>query len=298
MSSRVWQGQSMATTYLVGVDGSASARSALAWARAVAAPDEAIIVVHAWDSSTTTGFDGVTLVDSSIEAASQEFVDRVVTEQADPRVSGRVRVGHTGMAIVELAEEVGADMTIVVGHKGSGKASLLLGSTVHYVVHHTASPVVVVRGESRVPVRRVVVGVDDTHDDMPDEQSLAALRWAVRLPGVERIEVSHADFVPGVAAGPLREPGLESDEAVLADNALLRHAVDLATDGTGIPPNGAQVVPVVASGTGAFALIEASREVDLVVVGTRGRSGLLEVILGSTSLDVLAHAHCPVAVVR
>ena len=57
-------------------------------------------------------------------------------------------------------------------------------------------------------------------------------------------------------------------------------------------------MPVVAAGTGAFALIEASREVDLVVVGTRGRSGLVELIVGSTTLEVLAHAHCPVAVIR
>ena len=57
-------------------------------------------------------------------------------------------------------------------------------------------------------------------------------------------------------------------------------------------------MPVVAAGTGAFALIEASREVDLVVIGTRGRRGLVELILGSTSLDVTAHAHCPVAVVH
>ena len=57
-------------------------------------------------------------------------------------------------------------------------------------------------------------------------------------------------------------------------------------------------MPVVAAGTGAFALIEASLEADLVVIGTRGRRGLVELITGSTGLDVTAHAHCPVAVVH
>jgi nucleotide-binding universal stress UspA family protein len=79
---------------------------------------------------------------------------------------------------------------------------------------------------------------------------------------------------------------------------MLRLAIDAATDGTGIAPNGAEVVPVVAAGTGAFALVEASGEADLVVVGSHGRSGVVELILGSTSLEVLAHAHCPVAVIR
>ena len=65
-----------------------------------------------------------------------------------------------------------------------------------------------------------------------------------------------------------------------------------------MPPNGAEVVPIVAAGTGAFAMIEASRAADLVVIGTRGRSGFVELLAGSTTLEVLAHAHCPVAVVR
>ena len=110
--------------------------------------------------------------------------------------------------------------------------------------------------------------------------------------------MSHADFVPAVAAGPIVEPGLESEEALVDDDDLVKDAIEQATDGSGVPPNGAQIVPVFGGGTGAFSLIEASREADLVVVGTRAPHGLIELVTGSTSLDVLAHAHCPVAVIR
>jgi nucleotide-binding universal stress UspA family protein len=34
------------------------------------------------------------------------------------------------------------------------------------------------------------------------------------------------------------------------------------------------------------------------VIGSRGRPGLLELLAGSTSLEVTAHCHCPVAVLR
>jgi nucleotide-binding universal stress UspA family protein len=288
------------STYVVGLDGSEHAHAALDWACAVATADDEILVGHAWDVPVVTGYEAVGTVDPlTVESVSEEFLDQAVEERGDRRISGRLVAGNPGRALVDLAEEVEGDVTIVVGHAGSSKASLLLGSTAQYVIHHTHAAVVVVRGHNRWPVRRIVVGIDQGgDDDEPDERSIVALRWALRLPGVEQVEVSHADFVPAVAAGPVREPGLESDEAASDDDRLLQAAISKATDGTGVPPNGATVVPVVAAGTGAFALIEASREADLVVIGTRGRRGFVELIRGSTSLDVTAHAHCPVAVVR
>jgi nucleotide-binding universal stress UspA family protein len=43
----------------------------------------------------------------------------------------------------------------------------------------------------------------------------------------------------------------------------------------------------------------AEREsIDLIVIGTRGRSGFKRLLLGSTALGVVTHAHCPVMVVK
>jgi nucleotide-binding universal stress UspA family protein len=48
----------------------------------------------------------------------------------------------------------------------------------------------------------------------------------------------------------------------------------------------------------AHALVERSREAQLLVVGSRGHGNLVGLVLGSVSHAVLQHAHCPVAVVR
>jgi nucleotide-binding universal stress UspA family protein len=51
-------------------------------------------------------------------------------------------------------------------------------------------------------------------------------------------------------------------------------------------------------GSATMALLDAARHADTVVVGSRGRRALTALLLGATSLEVAAHAACPVVVTR
>ena len=48
------------------------------------------------------------------------------------------------------------------------------------------------------------------------------------------------------------------------------------------------------------ALVETAKKnkVDLIVLGTHGRTGLVRLLMGSTTARVIGHAHCSVLVVR
>lgn len=48
------------------------------------------------------------------------------------------------------------------------------------------------------------------------------------------------------------------------------------------------------------ALVETAQKnkVDLIVLGTHGRSGIMRLLMGSTTARVIGHAHCSVLVVR
>lgn len=41
-----------------------------------------------------------------------------------------------------------------------------------------------------------------------------------------------------------------------------------------------------------------NEKANLIVIGTRGRSGLKKLMLGSVASDVVTYAHCPVLVVK
>jgi len=138
----------------------------------------------------------------------------------------------------------------------------------------------------------IVVGIDGSHN------ASHALEWAMTEAGVR-----HADLtvitVNSVIEGywsrqPVTMPG--DDEKVaeareLAETAVAKIASEL---GDRQP---ASVHVVAKNGFPAQALIEASEDCDLIVVGSRGGGGFSALALGSVTNQVVHHAKCPVAVV-
>jgi len=84
----------------------------------------------------------------------------------------------------------------------------------------------------------------------------------------------------------------EVDWADLAQQTL-ETALKEAADGRPI-----DVMSVAVHGYPAQVLVDASTTAQLLVVGSRGHSRLAGVLLGSVSEYVIAHAACPVLVIR
>ncbi len=136
---------------------------------------------------------------------------------------------------------------------------------------------------------RIVVGIDGS------TQSLHALDWATQEAtrrGVGLTLVS-AYTVPALYAPVLDGgyPGLD-DRAIRA--GVEQVLVDAASQ---VPSSGPDVKTQLVVEDAAGALVEASQDAGLVVVGTRGRGGFAGRLLGTVSSALPAHAACPTVVV-
>jgi nucleotide-binding universal stress UspA family protein len=142
----------------------------------------------------------------------------------------------------------------------------------------------------------IVVGLDGS------EASRAALTWALAEAKVRGsiLRAVHAWMIPAMGSGEapwaLIPPGsyvdVSADEIEqAAHDALERELADANPDA------GVTVERHVEEGLAADVIIDASKDAELIVVGTRGRGAIATLVLGSTSQAVIHHADRPVVVV-
>lgn len=131
----------------------------------------------------------------------------------------------------------------------------------------------------------IVVGVDGS------EQSLAALRWAVdearlRHGKVRAITAWHYPPVPSTVEDGGSNDSFHAAERVQADALKALAAESMDIEG------------MLVRDFPAMALLEAAKDADLLIVGSRGHGGFSGLLLGSVSSQVAHHAPCPVLIVR
>ena len=80
--------------------------------------------------------------------------------------------------------------------------------------------------------------------------------------------------------------------ALQSEERLDRALQEVAPEAEGV-----EIERRVTEGSAAAVLIEASRDADLLVVGSRGHGGFTGLRLGSVSRQCVSHASCPVVVV-
>ena len=133
-------------TIVLGVDGSPSSKAALRWAVWHAElTGGSITALMAWDVPAIYNWEPP---EDAVATTARRLAEVIQETVGEPPVEihREVAEGHPARALLDAAEEAGADL-LVLGKRGRGGfTEALLGSVSQYCVHHARCPVVIVRG--------------------------------------------------------------------------------------------------------------------------------------------------------
>jgi nucleotide-binding universal stress UspA family protein len=279
---------------VVGVDGSASAAEAVRWAVALGERRAwSVTALLAWslvdqhhpdDSDRIEpGYD-----EADAAAALDVYLERALGADAPGPAARRVVCELPAQALVDASSSA---RLVVVGARGLGRfRGAILGSVSQRVAQHSRCPAAIVRGT--VPTgsapSRIVVGIDGSG---PGQR---ALEWAVeeaRASGAT-VDAVHS-WQPVVGGEPFLSGGVDRVEVEGYGQEVLDRSVDQVDESGLARP----VERILSQGDPGATLVQAAEGADLLVVGTRGRGGFAELLLGSVSQKAIHHAPCPVVVI-
>lgn len=287
---------------VVGVDTPETSADAVAWAaRAARLHGATLRMVHAVEGVAGLPVGVVREEDSMTRALLRDNTDALSLLD---RAVATVREEFPDLP-VEPLEVVGDNVKSLLAHQqdallvvGTGRRSTLsemvLGSTSLGVAMHASSPVVVVPPGSRRegdPFGVVGAAVDGSADSALAAR-VACFEARARGARVRAINTWALEVVDGFV---VTESDPEAFEAIQErQRGIVEQAVTSAR--RDYPDVGLDVEVV--HGRAVTTLLARSREVDLLVMGSRGVGGFAGKLLGSVSQRVLRGSACPVILVK
>jgi nucleotide-binding universal stress UspA family protein len=233
----------------------------------------------------------VTILESNpeYETIGSKFFEREEKEVLKNLESVKARAAHEGVtceigvfraddpaaAIVAEAVEKKMDM-IIIGRRGrTGLKKLLMGETAAKVIGHAPCKVLVVPRAARIEYRDILVATDgSTHARAAVSEAIAiAKRCGSRL----------------IALSAMRDENGRKEAEAHSDTAV-ESARQEGVPAEALTPMGRSFKVIVETAGG--------RGVDLIVMGTYGKTGVKKIFMGSATEKVIGAAGCAVLVVK
>lgn len=235
-----------------------------------------------------------TVEDNAAEAL-QKLAGRIKDTGIDVRTV--IRIGRSWEELTREAIE-GAHDCVVVGTRERGKASrMLFGSTAQKLIRFCPCPVWIVKPAEIRAIREVLVASDLS------EAAQTAVQTAVRVAGALNAKLFLVHSLEFPFETYLRTAGVSEEEVVKYRATLHKEANEklqaqiAATDARTLT-QGVQIHVLEGTPDDAIPDFVDKHEVDVVVIGTQGRSGISGVLLGNTAERLLPHLHASLVAVK
>jgi len=229
---------------------------------------------------------------SQLETGAERAVE-TIEEMADDSIAVQTTVleGKPKKKILAYARDTDAELIVMGTHGRSGVSRFVAGSVTEHVVRSTDLPVLTVRATEQAErsdgYEEILVPTDGSDAaGVAVDHGLEIARAAdARVHAVTVLDTGDMAASPTLSPPTEMVKHLETERQNATDEIAARAQED-----------GLAATTAVLEGRPGTELLEYidDHEIDLVVMGTHGRSGLDRLLLGSTTERLLRHASAPI----
>jgi nucleotide-binding universal stress UspA family protein len=277
---------------LVAVDGSNSSRNAFRQACRIARSDESWITAVTAIPLFQDQFDVISTKEKVSSALTREGENilsdiKKIAGEEDVFVKVKLEEGSPADTIIEIADENNFDLIVIGRHGKSRIERVLMGSVTARVIGHTPKDVLVVPDNAEIGWQKILLTTDGS------KYNKAAAERAIDIAkgyGSEFKIVSVVDVPPEFYA-----------EAANAVDDMVNKAKGYVDDvKKKAETEGVKTEVFVREGESYRIIIDLAVEqgVEIIVMGSHGRTGLERLLMGSVTEKVIGYASCPVLVVK
>ena len=303
----------MYKTLLVPIDGSAFSARAIPVAAALAKRTGATVhVTMVHDPSAFIPFlpgDGVMPVfDSTLAQARRDTDQTLITREVETlratgiRAEGTLLEGTVVESVLEFAQQIAAELTIMTTHGRSGFARLRVGSVTSAYLARATSPVFLVHGAGDDSVAQQQSSLPSgtmlcAFDGLPFAEALLPHAVNFAQSAGLTMELFGVVVPVAVATAPFGTEAMLADpEQLTVDENARQKYLDRLAVGC---PKGTTTRTVIDMAP-ARAIVEASVKsgAGAIAIATHGRGGFSRLVLGSVTDQVLRHTALPIFVYR
>jgi len=255
-----------------------------------------------WDNVDIGGkaIDLRTLVINELETSLEQFV--APAKQEGSRITTPILVGVPSMEIIRDVIANNRDLLIMTAEGQDGLKERLFGSTSRHLLRQCPCPVWIMKPTRRKRFLRIMAAVDpDPENKARDSLNATILQLASSLAATDNSELhvvhawtlfgEHLMRRPGVGMAESeirRYARLEAEKRRRALEALLAKLIGGTAEVHLIKGNAGSVIPQMAT----------IKKVDLLVMGTVGRTGIPGFFIGNTAETILDQVDCSILTVK
>ena len=205
-----------------------------------------------------------------------------------------VAIGDAFQGIVRMAEETGVDLLVLGPHRRQVLRDVFIGTTAERVLRTSREPVLLANGVPTGPYRKVLIATDFS------DYSYVAAATAQQLGLLATVDIIALHVMDPIGSGPVTRAAMTvkevDDQAAKLTQRLTDELAAFARK-LGVVAGLRVIRPSVESTPMAINNYAKDTKADLIVVGTRARSGFEKWLLGSVAEGVLGHAEMDVLAV-